>query len=85
MVNEESLLGKETMGGEIEIERIPTRTIEARSKDLVPIFDYHRNRNFHQTRFVDPIKQLDYSKDIDIAFPIIALNDYLNSGWLESG
>lgn len=27
-------------GGETEIERIPTRTVEARSKDLIPVFDY---------------------------------------------
>ncbi|XAR67484.1 hypothetical protein NMG60_11002258 [Bertholletia excelsa] len=32
--------GKNAYGGEIEIERIPTCTIEARSKDLVPVFDH---------------------------------------------
>ncbi|XP_078428567.1 autophagy 18 F-like protein isoform X2 [Wolffia australiana] len=26
--------------GELELERMPTRTIEARSKDLIPVFDY---------------------------------------------
>ncbi|EEF39532.1 breast carcinoma amplified sequence, putative [Ricinus communis] len=34
--------GENAMLGEIEVERLPTRTIEARSKDLVPVFDYHR-------------------------------------------
>ncbi|KAL6975320.1 hypothetical protein U1Q18_024115 [Sarracenia purpurea var. burkii] len=37
-------------GGEIEIERIPTRTIEARSKDLVPIFEYLQAPRFQHTR-----------------------------------
>ncbi|KDP39046.1 hypothetical protein JCGZ_00803 [Jatropha curcas] len=32
-----------TVLGEIEVERIPARTIEARSKDLVPVFDYLRH------------------------------------------
>ncbi|KAF8391481.1 hypothetical protein HHK36_023786 [Tetracentron sinense] len=37
-------------GGEIEIEGIPTRTIEARSKDLVPVFDYIQTPKFQQSR-----------------------------------
>lgn len=36
--------------GEIEIERIPTRMIEARSKDLVPVFDYLQLPKISQTR-----------------------------------
>ncbi|KAM1343275.1 hypothetical protein PS2_007413 [Malus domestica] len=36
--------------GEIEIERIPTRMIEARSKDLVPVFEYLQTPIFQQTR-----------------------------------
>ncbi|KAM4103014.1 hypothetical protein ACJW30_06G047100 [Castanea mollissima] len=36
--------------GEIEIERIPTRMIEARSKDLVPVFDYLQTPKIQQTR-----------------------------------
>ncbi|KAM2058250.1 hypothetical protein ACFX16_030842 [Malus domestica] len=39
-----------TSGGEIEIERIPTRMIEARSKDLVPVFEYLQTPIFQQTR-----------------------------------
>ncbi|XP_010931238.1 autophagy-related protein 18f [Elaeis guineensis] len=39
-----------TSSGEIEIERIPTRTIEARSKDLIPVFDYIRTPRFQQSR-----------------------------------
>ncbi|GFZ12470.1 autophagy 18 F-like protein [Actinidia rufa] len=42
--------GEATSGGEIEIERIPTRMIEARSKDLVPIFEYLQTPRFQQTR-----------------------------------
>ncbi|GFZ07458.1 autophagy 18 F-like protein [Actinidia rufa] len=40
--------GEATSGGEIE--RIPTRMIEARSKDLVPIFEYLQTPKFQQTR-----------------------------------
>lgn len=36
--------------GEIEIERIPTRSIEARSKDLIPVFDYLQAARFQQAR-----------------------------------
>lgn len=39
--------------GEIEIERIPTRMIEARSKDLVPLFDYLHAPKFQQIRCAD--------------------------------
>lgn len=37
-------------GGEIDIERIPTRMIEARSKDLVPVFDYLQGTKFGHAR-----------------------------------
>ncbi|KAF5478822.1 hypothetical protein F2P56_005352 [Juglans regia] len=37
-------------GGEIEIERIPTCVIEARSKGLVPVFDYLSTPKIQQTR-----------------------------------
>lgn len=40
-------------GGEIEIERFPTRMIEARSKDLVPVFDYLQTPQFQQARCVE--------------------------------
>ncbi|XVF04001.1 hypothetical protein REPUB_Repub05bG0042700 [Reevesia pubescens] len=36
--------------GEIEIERFPTRMIEARSKNLVPVFDYLQTPKFQQAR-----------------------------------
>ncbi|KAH7511569.1 hypothetical protein JRO89_XSUnG0189700 [Xanthoceras sorbifolium] len=36
--------------GEVEIERIPTRMIEARSKDLVPVFNYLQSPKFQQAR-----------------------------------
>lgn len=36
--------------GEIEIERFPTRMIEVRSKDLVPVFDYLQSPKFSQAR-----------------------------------
>ena len=38
-------------GGEFEIDKIPTRVIQARSKDLVPIFDYIQTSKFQQIRF----------------------------------
>ncbi|KAH6835528.1 hypothetical protein C2S53_015621 [Perilla frutescens var. hirtella] len=37
-------------GGEIEIERYPVRTLEARSKDLLPVFDYLQNPKFQLGR-----------------------------------
>jgi len=40
------------MGGETEIERIPTRTIEARSKELIPIFDCLQSPSFGHSRFI---------------------------------
>ncbi|KAL1562928.1 autophagy-related protein 18f-like isoform X2 [Salvia divinorum] len=37
-------------GGEIEIERFPVRMLEARSKDLVPVFDYLQNSKVQRGR-----------------------------------
>ncbi|KAE8680196.1 autophagy-related protein 18f-like isoform X3 [Hibiscus syriacus] len=37
-------------GGEIEIENFPTHMIEARSKNLVPVFDYVQTPKFQQAR-----------------------------------
>ncbi|XVE80291.1 hypothetical protein DITRI_Ditri14bG0128200 [Diplodiscus trichospermus] len=37
-------------GGEIEIERFPTRMIEARSRNLVPVFDYLQTPKFQRAR-----------------------------------
>ncbi|KAK1327110.1 Autophagy-related protein 18g [Acorus calamus] len=37
-------------GGETEIERIPTRMVEARSKELIPAFNYLQLPRFHQPR-----------------------------------
>lgn len=41
---------EDAVGGEIEIERFPTRMIEARSKDLIPVFDYLQTPKYQQTR-----------------------------------
>lgn len=41
---------EDAVGGEIEIERFPTRMIEARSKDLIPVFDYLQSPKYQQTR-----------------------------------
>ncbi|KAM7504119.1 hypothetical protein LguiB_003023 [Lonicera macranthoides] len=38
------------LGGEIEIEKIPSRMIEARSKDLVPVLGYLHAPKFRQAR-----------------------------------
>ena len=43
----------DAMLGEIEIERIPARMIEARSKDLVPLFDYLQTPKFPLSRCAD--------------------------------
>lgn len=37
-------------GGEIEIERVPTRIVEARSKDLVPVYNYLHAPKIQQQR-----------------------------------
>ncbi|XP_021892890.1 autophagy-related protein 18f isoform X1 [Carica papaya] len=39
-----------SLGGEIEIERIPTCTVKARSKGLIPVFDYLQTPKFQQAR-----------------------------------
>jgi hypothetical protein len=36
---EGSTAGSDNTGGEIEIERIPTRVVEVRRKDLVPVIE----------------------------------------------
>ena len=38
-------------GGEVEIERIPTRIIEGRSKGLVPVFDFLQTTKYQKTRY----------------------------------
>ncbi|XP_034678399.1 autophagy-related protein 18f isoform X3 [Vitis riparia] len=43
-------LEENVLGGEIEVERFPTRMIEARSKDLVPVFDYLQTPKFQKAR-----------------------------------
>ncbi|XXG69274.1 hypothetical protein AAC387_Pa06g2186 [Persea americana] len=40
----------DVLGGEIEVERIPTRMIEARSKSLVPVFDHLQTPKFQHSR-----------------------------------
>ncbi|KAI8006074.1 Autophagy-related protein 18f [Camellia lanceoleosa] len=47
-VNDFKIDVDDACGGEIEIERIPTRMIEARSKDLVPVFVYLQTPKFQQ-------------------------------------
>ncbi|KAJ4975185.1 hypothetical protein NE237_000291 [Protea cynaroides] len=43
-------VGENASGGETEIERIPARMIEARSKDLVPVFDNLQTPRVQQPR-----------------------------------
>ncbi|WJX73496.1 hypothetical protein P8452_57270 [Trifolium repens] len=51
MLKESTIMDEEdAFGGEFEIERIPTSMIEARPKDLVPIFNYMQTPKFQQTR-----------------------------------
>ena len=49
---------EDASGGEIEIEKIPTRMIEARSKDPIPVFDYLQTPNFQQARCVEVLYSL---------------------------
>ncbi|KAF6159248.1 hypothetical protein GIB67_032019 [Kingdonia uniflora] len=37
-------------GGEFEIERIPSRMLESRSKDLIPVYDYLQTHKLQQSR-----------------------------------
>lgn len=51
MLKESTIMDEEDVsGGEFEIERIPTCMIEARPKDLVPIFNYMHAPKLQQTR-----------------------------------
>ncbi|XP_058756502.1 autophagy-related protein 18f [Vicia villosa] len=51
MLKESTIMDVEAAsGGEFEIERIPTCMIEARPKDLVPIFNYMQTPKSQQTR-----------------------------------
>lgn len=58
MMVEGSKMDEENVsGGEFETERIPTHTIEARSKGLFPAFEYLPTPKIQQTRctnFVSP-------------------------------
>ncbi|OIW15456.1 hypothetical protein TanjilG_28655 [Lupinus angustifolius] len=51
ILEESTIMDEEAAsGGEFENERIPTRMIEVRSKNLVPIVDYIQNLKLQQTR-----------------------------------
>ncbi|KAI4322827.1 hypothetical protein L6164_022483 [Bauhinia variegata] len=51
MVKEATIMEEKTASvGEIEIETIPTRMIEASPKDLIPVFDYLRTPKLQPTR-----------------------------------
>lgn len=51
-----SILNKEgSSGGEVEIEDVPIRAVEARSKYLIPVFDYLQSPKFQQGRCVEMI------------------------------
>lgn len=43
-----------TISGEIEIEKVQTRNIESRSKNLIPVFDSLHTSRFQQTRVSTP-------------------------------
>ncbi|XP_047174286.1 autophagy-related protein 18f-like [Vigna umbellata] len=64
MFQEPNLMGEEAASsGEFEIERIPTCVVEARSKDLVPIFDYFQTPKLQQAR-----TSMDSKKDDQLSF-----------------
>lgn len=50
MFNDISMDANGACGGEIEIERVPARTVEARSKDLVPVYNYLQAPKIQQQR-----------------------------------
>ncbi|GMH05703.1 hypothetical protein Nepgr_007543 [Nepenthes gracilis] len=50
MINNSKLAEQSYIGGEIEIERISTYTIEARSKNLVPVFDNFQHPKSERAR-----------------------------------
>ncbi|XP_057950223.1 autophagy-related protein 18f [Malania oleifera] len=50
MIDDVEMVEDNALRGEIEIEKIPTRMIEARSKDLVPVFDHLQTPKFQQAR-----------------------------------
>ncbi|XP_058072716.1 autophagy-related protein 18f-like isoform X2 [Magnolia sinica] len=49
MMNTKKACDEIVLGGEIEIERVITCTVETRSKDLVPVFDYLQPPKFQQS------------------------------------
>ncbi|GAB2277857.1 hypothetical protein Dimus_012559 [Dionaea muscipula] len=51
-ISSELLEEETTAGGEIEIERVPTRPIEMRSKNLIPVFNYLQKPKSQQGRLV---------------------------------
>lgn len=59
MLQESTIMDEEAAasGGEFEIESMPTCMIEARSKDLVPIFDHIQTPKVPQTRSNDNLIQ----------------------------
>lgn len=64
------------MQGEIEIERIPTRMIEARPKDLVPVFDYLQTPKFLHARCVE-VLYVHFSDYVDSNIVFILSRDTL--------
>lgn len=50
MMNDAIKIEGAKSGGELEIENIPSRPIESRSKNLVPVFDYLDNPKSQLTR-----------------------------------
>lgn len=53
MIKDDIKVGEEDASeGEIQIERIPTCMIEARSKNLVPVFDYLKMPKFQMSRYI---------------------------------
>lgn len=53
VIMDENIIAKNDSdtGGELEMERLPTRTIETRSKELMPVFDHLQSPRFQQPRY----------------------------------
>ncbi|XP_068668879.1 autophagy-related protein 18f-like isoform X2 [Aristolochia californica] len=50
MMDDDKICHEDGKGGEVEIEKLRTRVVEARTKDLVPVFDHTQTPKFQQSR-----------------------------------
>ncbi|XP_051136363.1 autophagy-related protein 18f-like [Andrographis paniculata] len=85
LANEFNIDDECTHGGEFEIESVPTRILEARSKNLVPVFDYLQTPKL-QTGRISVIDQLHGSEDSKVACGTgsLSLDSFANFSIMEN-